>query len=614
MVSTAELPHEVPLRDQFEILRRRWWIVAVGAVLGLGAASALSVLQSPSYQAHSQLLFQFRTSDPLSQPVSVDDSKRELNNELRQMESTAARELVRNTYTGPLNVDDVTATVASTDADVITVSVTSNDAAEAARLVNVYAQKYIEFRRQTQIDRLGTYANGVISQINDLKANIDNLNLPLAALDARIAREPSSSTEIGSLRTQRDQLVAQLSPQLTSLQSQLLFLQQELGKIELSSTLTRAGDVSILESAEVPTAPVSPRPTRNAVLGLVVGLLLGVGAAFVREQFDDVVRDREAFESVTGLPVLGLIPQLKGRKSRPERDLAALRQPNSTFSEAFRTLRTAVKFFAIDRPVQLIQITSAVAAEGKTTITGNLAVVMAQTGASVVVVGCDLRRPGLDTLWQVPQGPGLTNVLLGEARLSQAIWKHPEIASLDILRTGPLPPNPSEMLGSSQATELLKSLRSLYDIVILDCPPVLPVADSLILASHVDITLLVATEGLTTKKDLERAIEMLRQVDASLAGAILNRASQLDGAGYRPLPASEKRNLASQPWDDQLDDLISAFVAREENSVFPVEADEPDPANGVARYRPAGSATELRASATEGSRERKPGWSTGRPS
>ena len=575
---------ELRLLDYLRLLRRRWWLVGLIALLCLGASVGLSLRHTPVYRSMAQVLVDRQSGDPLQQQGSAQDAQRQLNNEIRQMESTAAREVVRKAYTGPLNVDDVSAAVANIDADVINVSLTSTDPGEATRLVNLYIDRYIEFRRQGEIDRLLNYASGVTGQINALKARIESVNAPLAELDARIAAQPASGTEIERLRADRAQLATQLSPQLTSLESQLLVLQQELGKVELSATLTQSGDLRILQSADVPTAPISPQPIRNAVLGLAVGLLLGVGGAFLREQFDDVVRSREVLESVTDLPVLGLIPQLEFRRRRPKDDLATLRQPTSTFSEAFRTLRTSVRFIAIDRPVRLIQIASATAGEGKTMMTGNLAVVMAQTGASVVVVGCDFRRPRLDAMWQVPQGPGLTNVLSGEAQLSQAIWKHPEIPSLDILRTGPLPPNPSEMLGGSEATELFKSLPSYYDVVILDCPPLLPVADSLILASHVDITLLVATEGLSTKRDLGRAIEMLRQVDAPLAGVILNKASRMEGAGYRSLPAAKAR-LSSTDWE-QLDGLINAFVARETSGTIDGEADEPDPALGPKRYAP----------------------------
>jgi capsular exopolysaccharide synthesis family protein len=189
-----------------------------------------------------------------------------------------------------------------------------------------------------------------------------------------------------------------------------------------------------------------------------------------------------------------------------------------------------VKFLGLEADCKVIQLTSPIAAEGKTLTAMNLAVALAQAGDRVIVVGCDLRRPRLDTISHAAAGPGLTSVLVGDAELHDAIVRH-ESVELDILRTGPIPPDPSELLGSDRTSALIRALRTAYDVVILDCPPLLPVSDSLILARYADATLVVVSEGKTSRRNLARALELLRQVDAPLKGTILNGTGGASG-GY----------------------------------------------------------------------------------
>jgi len=262
-----------------------------------------------------------------------------------------------------------------------------------------------------------------------------------------------------------------------------------------------------------------------------MGLMLGVGAAFAREHLDDTVRDKATLEAETGLATLGVIPRLPGRKGKPLSEVVTISDHSSAAAEAYRTLRTSVRFLALEDGCKVFQITSATAAEGKTLTAMNLAVALTQAGSRTIVVGCDLRRPRLDTLAHAHAGPGLTSVLVGDAKLHEAVERHEDI-DLAILRTGPLPPDPSELLSSARTAAVIQALRSTYDAVILDCPPLLPVSDALILAAYSDATLLVVNEGKTSRRNLARALELLRQVNAPLRGTILNATKGAGGYGY----------------------------------------------------------------------------------
>jgi capsular exopolysaccharide synthesis family protein len=231
--------------------------------------------------------------------------------------------------------------------------------------------------------------------------------------------------------------------------------------------------------------------------------------------------------------VLGLIPEVAGWKNEDVPQLITRSAPNSSTAEAYRSLRTSIQFVGIDRPLRIVQVTSPNAQEGKTTTLSNLAVVLAQAGQRVVMVCCDLRRPRLHHFFDKDNAVGFTSVLLGQSSLADAV--QPAIPGQDhlwLLASGPPPPNPSELLASPLSGEILRTLASEFDLVLVDCPPVLPVTDAAVLAAHVDATVLVSIAGITTGKQLERAIEVLGQVNAGLIGTVLNGVADRTAYGY----------------------------------------------------------------------------------
>lgn len=277
--------------------------------------------------------------------------------------------------------------------------------------------------------------------------------------------------------------------------------------------------VSVVRSADLPQAPVSPRPLLNLALGLLVGLAVGVGAAVLRETLDTSIKGVQDVQEGLGLAPLGIIGYDSDSAKRP---LIVHLDPQSTRAEAFRQLRTNLQFVNVGKPPRSIVVTSSVPGEGKTTTTCNLAIALAQAGVRVVLVEGDLRRPKVAEYLGIEGAIGVTDVLIGRASLADVVqpWG---TGSLRVLASGPTPPNPSELLGSQEMQELLASLEAQSDLVLIDAPPLLPVTDAALLAKHATGSILVVRAAQTTKEQAGRALDILRAVDAHVYGAVLNR-------------------------------------------------------------------------------------------
>lgn len=274
----------------------------------------------------------------------------------------------------------------------------------------------------------------------------------------------------------------------------------------------------IVDNAHVSTSPVSPKPARNLGLGLVLGLLLGVGLAVVRELLDTSISSSEDVAQITPSPVLGRITTDPGAVRQA---VAAALASTSSWAESFRVLRTNMQYVEVDHDQKVFVVTSSVPEEGKTTTAVNLAVAMALTNQRVALVECDLRRPLIAKRLDLDGQVGTTSVLIGKISLREAMQSYGD-TGLRVLASGPVPPNPSELLQSKAMDTLLAQLRAEYDIVLLDAPPLLPVTDAALLAAQTDGAVLVVRHGKTSKDQLGHAVERLTAVDAKPLGVVLN--------------------------------------------------------------------------------------------
>jgi capsular exopolysaccharide synthesis family protein len=510
-----EADPELQLRDYLGVLRRRNKTILVATLVVVGAVLAASFVQTPVYQGRAELLYQPANNQSLFNPNTgqSNDPQRLVQTEIEVLKSQPVRAAVR----AKLGVAPSVSASAVSQTDVIAVKAQSTDPKQAAAFANAYANAYIEFRRKQAVDQLVAAGKELGDKVGAFQHQIDVLDAQIGAPQANLRGEA-----LQSLVSQRSSLVSQ----------QVLF-KQKLDQLQVDAALKNGG-AELVTAAPVPGSPVKPRPVRNGIIAVFVGLLLGVGLAFVREHLDDSIKTKDDLDRAAhGAPTLGLIPAVANWKAKDEPRIVSITEPTSPGAEAYRTLRTSVQFLGLERPVHTLQVTSPNAGEGKTTTLANLGVALAGAGLRVVIVCCDLRRPRVHEFFGLGNGVGFTSVLLGDVPLSGAIQQVRGEDRLVLLASGPLPPNPSELLSSHRTADVIAKLQTEADIVLIDTPPVLPVTDAAVLSARVDALLLIATVGTTTRKELGRAVELLRQVDAPLVGTVLNGVSTEGEYGYR---------------------------------------------------------------------------------
>jgi polysaccharide biosynthesis transport protein len=298
----------------------------------------------------------------------------------------------------------------------------------------------------------------------------------------------------------------------------------------------RSNNFRIIEAARVPTYPSEPNIPRNLSFALVLGVISGLGLAFVLENMDNTVRTPEQAQAIAGLPSLGMIPlgSKSGNRGSSGKRLALTAEsreavetvtqvrPQSQMAESYRALRTSLLLSNLGAPPKVIMVTSARPQEGKTTTSINTAIVLAQKGVRVLLIDADLRRPSVHKTLGMGPRSGLSNVLTGSATLQQTITLSPILSNLFILPAGTPPPNPAELLASANMRVLIDDLRGQYDHIVIDTPPTLSVTDAVVLSPRADATILVIRSGQTTKQALRRSRDILTQVNAHVAGVLLN--------------------------------------------------------------------------------------------
>ncbi|MDD4073105.1 MAG: polysaccharide biosynthesis tyrosine autokinase [Desulfobacterales bacterium] len=288
----------------------------------------------------------------------------------------------------------------------------------------------------------------------------------------------------------------------------------------------KTGNIRIVDRAEVPRNPVKPNKKLNLLLALVVGLMLGIGLAFFLEYLDNTIKLPDEVKDYLKIPYLGPLPVFASDEKVGETagELFTIHSPKSTASELFRGIRTGILFSSVDKAHQVILVTSAGPYEGKTTCASNLAITMAQSGSRVIVVDCDLRRPRVHKFFRIARDIGLSSVLSGSSELKNAIVSS-SVENLDLIPSGPIPPNPAEVLGSKKMSRFIEVLKKNYDCVIIDSPPISAVTDSVILSQLADGVVLIIRSGGTPKQVVRHALSQLQSVNAHILGAVLNGVS-----------------------------------------------------------------------------------------
>jgi capsular exopolysaccharide synthesis family protein len=486
------LVHQVDLRGYLRVLRRRKWFAVVTTAVVVGGALGYSFHETPIYAATASVLVpQQQVTSVVNQPNSQNIPAAQTSQRaLADAQVFARGDSVKTAAAKTLGRPAKVSVGVSSSADLLTFTAHSRNRAEAPKVANAYAKAYL-------------FANKA-SQVGQYTEQITALQTSIAQQQKRLKKTPAG-------------------PQRTGLINSILSLSQTAQQVQAESEVVSQVGPTIVTAAGTPSTPISPKTLRNGLLGLVVGILLGLGLALLAEHLDDGISSREVAEQASGLTTMALIPLVKEWRSRSGQHIALIEDPTSAVSESYRTLRTALQFMGIDEPKRVIGLTSSLPGEGKTTAIANLAVSLARAGQRVIVVSCDLRRPRLHEYFEVSNKIGLTSVLIGQSTLVDAVKPATGVPRLRVLPAGPIPPNPAEVLSLERVHEVIEVLTQNSDIVLLDCPPVLPVTDTMLISRLVDGMLVLASAKSTSTRELKRTVELLRQVQTPLLGIVLNQ-------------------------------------------------------------------------------------------
>ena len=402
------------------------------------------------------------------------------------------------------------------DSTLLTISAQDADPTHAAAIANALAGQLIAASPAIQ----GRQAEVQASIDADLKAAQDQIMGTQAQVDTLAALPERTATQDADLQT---------------LEGRLVSLRATYATLLSFSSGNASNLISVIEPAAAPDSPVSPRPLLNTLVAAILGLSFAATVVAVAEHLDDGIKDSDAVQEVVGLSTLGTIAPMKRERGRSEiYQLAAILYPRSGVAEAYRTLRTNLEFASVDAPIRTLLVTSSMPGEGKTITAANLAVVFAQAGRRVLLIDADLRKPGVHLVFDMPNAHGLTTLLRSDEVSVDAIAQVTEQANLRILTTGPLPPNPAELLGSQRMRVILDRLKTGGDLLIFDSPPLGAVTDSAILSSLVDGTLLVIDAGHGRRGAVRQGREALAKAGANVLGAVLNRIPARDHSDYAP--------------------------------------------------------------------------------
>jgi succinoglycan biosynthesis transport protein ExoP len=489
----------VQLREYLAILWVRKWPIILVTLVVVGAAMVFSARQTPLYASEARFLVQETTisgQDTTGKALNM-ETQRELVSSLPVAEIVAEdvgaiaepRALLRN-----LEIEVVPGT------EILAIRYQSPDPQRTQEVTDAFARGYAEFRRRELLAELEAASEDIREQIQALTLDKDE------ALEAAAA-VPPASTERGELDAEANAILTQIN-----------LLEQELSDLVDRKDI-QVGD--IIEPALLPTEPVSPDYVRSGILALAVGLLLGVGVAFLAERLDDGLRGRQDLEARLGAPVLAVIPRVATWRRRRDTPVVTVTEPRAAPAEAYRTLRTSLLFAASQRDAKTLLVTSPHAGEGKTATSANLAVTLAQARKRVLLISADLRKPRIHRFFGISNDVGLTSLLIGEARPWEAVvdvgFEH-----LKVVPSGPVPGNPAELLGSDAMGRLLAQFREVAEFVILDSAPAMVVADALTLAPFADAALFVADAEQTSRGAVTHARNQLEQVNVKVIGAVLN--------------------------------------------------------------------------------------------
>lgn len=489
----------VDLREYAAVLRRRKWLILAVTGLFTGLMGAYSFSKAPMYTAQTTVIVQPAATSLTYRP----DQLVSLDTEARIVRSAPVATLAKEALGWELSIPMLLKRVdveITPDTLVLDIFFTDGQPADAAAGADAFAKAYLKYKTDRAVD-------AAVAQRSQVQTTIDGLVDRREKLDRALDNSIPGTTVYQDAQTERD-----------SVNGNIAVLESQLASI---STATDPGEIIL--PATPPAAPSSPKHPLDIAMGFFFGAFVGVILAFIRDRTDERIKGRADLEATLDAPVLAAIPRVAGWKKRGPVWLVTERQPRSPAAEAYRTLRSGVMAMARRRDLKVFALVSPVQGEGKTTTAANLAVTLSHADNRVLLIAADLRRPSLYRYFELDNQIGLSDVLLGEIPLEEAIQA--VSPNLWVLVSGKPPARPVELLQSHRMAELLSRQRDRFDFVILDCPPVLGLADSLAIAPLTDAVLLIASAENTNRGAIAHALDQLSQVGASVRGGVLNNVS-----------------------------------------------------------------------------------------
>lgn len=356
-----------------------------------------------------------------------------------------------------------------------------------------------------------------------INQQLDDYEAAITETQAQIAQKNDELTKLSGARE-----ISNLQSEITTLETNLQTLRENYALLLQSTQQGATNSIRVLEPASLPRNPVNPNDTITILAAAGIGFVLSAAAAYVLEYLDDTVKTESTVTRLTELPTLAGIADMKLADNK---QLITVSHPRAPAAEAFRILRTGIQYTSVDVPTRSLLVTSATPGTGKSTISANLAVVLAQAGFNVLLLDADLRLPSQHELFDLPNKRGLTSLLLdydptkgadAVRLLINDTAQSTQIEGLQLLTSGPVPPNPSELLGSKKMKTLLSALLQQYDYLIMDSPPILSVTDAIVLSTQVDGTLVVVRANKSRKTHVKEAVKQLHEVNSHVVGCILN--------------------------------------------------------------------------------------------